>query len=87
MLQVGRTIMMAVGRKKNYLILFWLKQNNTFFCVSSSQVKNEDLDFGWGVVLNFHKKMDQSSVSLTFQHMYNSFSMCHENIPVFLIFQ
>ncbi|BFZ16849.1 hypothetical protein BsWGS_19888 [Bradybaena similaris] len=24
------------------------------------KVKNKDLDFGWGVVLNFHKKMDQS---------------------------
>ncbi|BFZ16903.1 hypothetical protein BsWGS_19942 [Bradybaena similaris] len=27
------------------------------------KVKNEDLDFGWGVVLNFHKKMDQSSAT------------------------
>ncbi|CAG5133954.1 unnamed protein product [Candidula unifasciata] len=27
------------------------------------KVKNEDLDFGWGVVLNFHKKMDQSAAT------------------------
>ncbi|KAK0052105.1 superkiller viralicidic activity 2-like 2 isoform X1 [Biomphalaria pfeifferi] len=27
------------------------------------KVKNEDMDFGWGVVLNFHKKMDQSAAT------------------------
>ncbi|CAL1528127.1 unnamed protein product [Lymnaea stagnalis] len=27
------------------------------------KVKNEDLDFGWGIVLNFHKKMDQSAAT------------------------
>ena len=28
-----------------------------------TQVKNNDLDFGWGVVLNFHKKMDQTAAT------------------------
>jgi len=27
------------------------------------KVKNEDIDFGWGVVLNFHKKMDQTAAT------------------------
>ncbi|GFN96742.1 superkiller viralicidic activity 2-like 2 [Plakobranchus ocellatus] len=27
------------------------------------KVKNGDLDFGWGVVLNFHKKMDQTAAT------------------------
>ncbi|XP_005095875.3 exosome RNA helicase MTR4 [Aplysia californica] len=27
------------------------------------KVQNGDLDFGWGVVLNFHKKMDQSAAT------------------------
>ncbi|XP_059178538.1 exosome RNA helicase MTR4-like [Physella acuta] len=27
------------------------------------KVKNEGMDFGWGVVLNFHKKMDQSAAT------------------------
>ena len=27
------------------------------------KVKNGSLEFGWGVVLNFHKKMDQSAAT------------------------
>ena len=37
--------------------------NQTLDLISSPKVKNEEDDFGWGVVINFRKKANQSSAS------------------------
>ena len=44
------------------------------------QVKNKDEDFGWGVVVNFQKKVDQSTVCFYCQSLpvfSSSCSVCY----------
>lgn len=55
-LQPGRLVKVRASLSMMEVVLFFLKTHHITALFFLAQVKNEDSDFGWGVVVNFCKK-------------------------------